>query len=151
MWRRELHSHSHSPDLFRECKRSKAIIVHPTKAIVVNEKHEKAKREWPRVPLEVMQLIVKKIDDVRTVVNFALTSKFFSEKIQEDDELWKNLYLAKAFPKPSTKPNGKWRELFIFQPRFIRDVLLNKNLDEILEKAYPRWESVGAISLPVRS
>jgi hypothetical protein len=33
--------------------KNKAIIVHPRFAIKVNEEHEKAKRETPRIPLDV--------------------------------------------------------------------------------------------------
>jgi len=33
----------------------------------------------------------------------------------------------------------------------MKEVLLNKNLEEILERAYPRWQNVGSISLPVPS
>ena len=130
-------------------KGKKAIILHPLYAKRVNEAHERAKREAPRIPMEVMQLVVNKLDDVRTVCRFALVCKT-CKHFTNDDALWKKLYLYK-FPAPSTPPRGKWRELYKFQTTFFKDVLLNKNLDEILERAYPRWESVGAISLPVRS
>jgi len=131
--------------------KGKEIILHPKLARVVNEKHEKAKRETPRIPMEVLQtVVVKFVDDVKTVASIAMASKSLNE-IVEDDVLWSRLYALK-FPMPSTPPpKGKWKELYVFQAKFMKEVLLNKNLEEILERAYPRWQNVGSISLPVPS
>ena len=123
-------------------------MLHPTRARVVNEAHERAKRETPRIPMEVLQIVVNHLDDARTAASFALASKS-CKALTETDVLWKSLYCAK-FPLPSRQvPEGKWKDLYKFQTQFVKDVLLNENLDEILEKAYPRWESVGQIALPV--
>ncbi|QDZ22072.1 hypothetical protein HOP50_06g46130 [Chloropicon primus] len=124
------------------------VILHPTRARVVNEAHERAKAESTIIPRDVLQVVANSIQDARTAVNFAMCSKACKE-MTETDSLWKSLYELK-YPLPSkAPPKGKWKELYVFQTKFMRDVLLNKNLDEILEKAYPRWESVGSISLPV--
>ena len=52
-----------------------AIILHPVHAIRVNAEHERVRRETPVVPLEILQLIVERVDDVRSVVSFALASR----------------------------------------------------------------------------
>merc|ERR1712176_1023280 len=131
-------------------REEKAIIVHPTRFIKYNEDHEKAKRETPRIPLDVLPLVAGHLDDARSVIQFALVSKL-CHQFTEDDGLWRNLYLKKGFPVSSHAPTGRWKSLYKFQTKFIKEVLLNKNLDEILERAYPRWENVGSISLPVEA
>ena len=97
--------------------KGKEIILHPKLARVVNEKHEKAKRETPRIPMEVLQtVVVKFVDDVKTVASIAMASKSLNE-IVEDDVLWSRLYALK-FPMPSTPPpKGKWKELYVFQAK----------------------------------
>uniref|UniRef100_A0A7S3E4U6 F-box domain-containing protein n=1 Tax=Chloropicon laureae TaxID=464258 RepID=A0A7S3E4U6_9CHLO len=126
----------------------KAIIVHPTLGRrLFNEAHEQAKRDTPRIPLDVVAIVVGHLDCAKTVASFARVSKRCRD-FAEDDALWRRLY-SMRFPMPSEPPKGKWKDLYRFQKQFLRDVLLNKNLDEILERAYPRWESVGAIALPV--
>ena len=52
-------------------------------------------------------------------------------------------------PSGSPAPDGNWKALYKFQTRVVREVLLNKSLDEILERAYPRWPSCGTIQLPM--
>ena len=55
--------------------KGKEIILHPKLARVVNEKHEKAKRETPRIPMEVLQtVVVKFVDDVKTVASITLAA-----------------------------------------------------------------------------
>ena len=72
-------------------------------------------------------------------------------ELAENDGIWKRLY-AKRFglmPSGSPAPDGNWKALYKFQTRVVREVLLNKSLDEILERAYPRWPSCGTIQLPM--
>ena len=124
------------------------VILHPTHARAVNEAHERYKREHPRVPLDVLQVVATWLPCARTAASFAQCSTFCRD-LSRCDTLWRRLYLGR-FQRPSEDPPpGKWRELYRFQHTFLKDVVLNKNLDEILQRAYPRWESVGSISLPV--
>jgi hypothetical protein len=92
--------------------KNKAIIVHPRFAIKVNEEHEKAKRETPRIPLDVLQLVASHIAEARDVIHFGLVSKL-CHQFAEDDGLWRKLYLQKGFPVPSHTPNGQWKSLYM--------------------------------------
>jgi len=95
------------------------LILHPLLARRENVEHEKVKRETPFVPMEVMGIIVKHLD-ARSVCSFALASKRCRD-MTNDDVLWKRLYSQK-FPMPGEMPNGKWKEMYKFQTKFIKEV-----------------------------
>ena len=114
------------------------VILHPTHARAVNEAHERYKREHPRVPLDVLQVVATWLPCARTAASFAQCSTFCRD-LSRCDTLWRRLYPWQV-PAAERGPSARKVEGPVrFQHTFLKDVVLNKNLDEILQRAYPRW------------
>ena len=98
------------------------------------------------LPAPLLEGIVGRLRSARAVLSLEAAAPAFG-RFTRDDALWRDLTL-REFPVPRVAAPSSWRELYRFNHKWLREVLLSDRLQETLDRAYPRWSGVVIPATP---
>lgn len=115
------------------------LVVHPRymDCTGIRGRKRSVKSDWLSfLPEPILEQIFSHVLTARDLCSLALVSKT-ARKWADDPKFWRHVCLAHFRVDPEAQPTS-WKELYKFNQEILREVLLNKNLQRILDEAYPR-------------
>lgn len=92
------------------------------------------------LPAPLLEGVVGRLRCARAVLSLEAAAPAFG-RFTRDEALWRDLTL-REFPVPRVASPSSWRDLYRFNHKWLREVLLSDRLQETLDRAYPRWSGV---------
>lgn len=118
------------------------MVLHPRymERIGIRGRQRSTKSDWLSfLPEPILEQIFSHVLTARDLCCLALVSK--TARVWADNpKFWRQACLMTFKVDPKAQPTS-WKELYKFNHEIVREVLLNKNLQRILDEAYPRlWK-----------
>lgn len=118
------------------------MVLHPRymKSIGIRGCQRSTKSDWLSfLPEPILEQIFSHVLTARDLCSLALVSKT-ARMWADNPKFWRQACLVTFKVDPKAQPTS-WKELYKFNQEILREVLLNKNLQRILDEAYPRlWK-----------
>lgn len=127
---------SPGPGMARELR----LVVHATANGAPRRARAGTARGLGDLPAPLLEGIVGRVGCARAVLRLEETASAFGP-FTRADRVWRDLTL-RDFPVPPGAAPASWRELYRFNHKWLREVLLSDRLQETLDRAYPRWNQV---------